>query len=134
MFKAGIFTLGVFPNDDDIDIVVASRQPVQIEAMDARGVEIKLLPELNVEGVDTSTDGSLQATLEADLIVADGGNHLRRHAVHVSVDLEALEMDGSVHSLKDLFNGTGNKRTDAIARYKGDGVIGSFSGMERSAA
>lgn len=140
MFKASIFTLGVFPDDDNIYIVVACRQPLQIEAMDARGVEIKLLPELNVEGADTSTDGSLQPTLEADLIVADGVNHLRRHALHVAVDFVALKMNGSAHSLKDLLDGTGNKRTDAIARYKGDGAIGaSFSGMlghvgERSAA
>lgn len=128
VLEAGVFALGVLPNDDDVDVVVAGGEALKVEAVDKGGVEIEVLAELDVEGVDAAADGGLEAALEADLVLADGVEDLGGDALHVAMDVVLLEVDGGVHGVHDLLDGAGDKGADSVSGNKGDGTGSAVAG------
>ncbi|KAF5951584.1 hypothetical protein HYC85_009528 [Camellia sinensis] len=101
LLEARVLPLGVLPYLNNINILVASRQTRQIEAIDKGSITIELFPELNVERTHTTTDWSLEPPFQGDLVLADRLDHLRRHALHVAMDIVALKEDWGVYCFHD---------------------------------
>jgi hypothetical protein len=145
VLEARILALGVLPDDDDVHIIVPGGQAGEVEAVDEGGIEVELLAELHVEGGDTPSEWGGEAALEADLVAADGVQHLGGDRGHVAVDLVGLEVDGRVHRLHHLPHGTRDEGPDAVAGderdaargavprtgHVGDGASGDGAGEER---
>ena len=128
MLEAGVFALGILPNDDDIDVIVTGGEALEIKAVDEGSVEIEVLAELDVEGVNAAAGGGLEAALEADLVLADGVDDLGGDALHVAVDVVFLEVDGGVHGVHDLLDGAGDEGADSVTRNEGDGTGSAVAG------
>lgn len=128
MLKAGVLAFSILPDDDDINILVARREALEIKAVDEGSVEVKVLAKLDVEGVNTTADGGLQATLKADLVLADGIDDLLRDVLHIPMNVVFLEVYGSVHGLHDLLDGAGHQGSDTVTGNKGDGTRSAVAG------
>ena len=116
MFEAGVLAFGVLPDDDDVHVMVARGQAWEVEAVDEGGVEIELLPELHVEGIDTAAHGGDQAALETHLVLPNRFQHLLRHHLHVPVDIELLKVHRRVHRLHHLLHGARHHGPNPVAR------------------
>jgi len=114
VLEAGVFTLGVLPNHNDIHILVASGKPREIEAIDERGVEVELLPELHVERVHSATDPRPEPALQAHLVLLDRLDHFLRDTAHIAVHVVALEVHRRVHCLHDLLHRVRHQRPHAV--------------------
>ena len=116
MFEAGVLAFGVLPDDNNINIIMARGKAREVETINKRSIEIKLLPKLNIEGTDATTHGGDESTLETDLVLPNRIEDLRRHGLHVAVDLELLKVDGRMHGLHDLLHRARHHRPDPVAR------------------
>lgn len=129
MLEPRILALRILPNHNNINILMPSRQPRQIEAVDEGSIQIELPPELHIQGADASAHRRRQATLQADLVSADGFHDGRRDGGHVAMySVEGLEVDRGVHRLHYLLDGVGDERSDAVSAYQGDSAWGSIAG------
>jgi len=116
VFEAGVLALGVLPDDDDVNVLVARRKAREVEAINERGVEIKLLPQLHIQRAHTAAHRRRQPSLQTHLILLHRFKHLRRHRLHVAVHIVLLEAHRRMHRLHNLFHRAGHQGTDPVAR------------------
>ena len=128
MLESSILSLGILPDHNNIDILVARGEPLEVKAVHQRSVEIELLPQHHVQRAHASADRRLEPALEAHLVLLNRLDQLRRHRLHVAVDVVLLEVDRRVHSLHHLLHGAGDERADAVAGDQRDGARGSVAG------
>lgn len=123
-----VFALGVLSNYDNVHVLVAGGETGEVEAVDQGSVQVELFPQLDVERAHTPADWSLQAAFQADLVLPDRLDHLRRHPLQIAVDVVPLKVHRSVHRLHDLLDSVGDERAYAVAGDQGDGPRGSVAG------
>ncbi|CAL9135231.1 unnamed protein product [Musa textilis] len=60
VLQTGVLPLGILPDHHNIHPLMPGRQPLEVEAMDERRVEIEFLSQLHVEGADPPPTGVLR--------------------------------------------------------------------------
>jgi hypothetical protein len=128
VLEAGVLALGVLSNDDDVDVLVARGEAREVEAVDKRGVEVELLPELHVKRAHAAAHGRDQPALQAHLVLLDRLHHLLGDPLHVPAHLVPLEVHRRVHRLHHLLHRTGHQWSDPISR---DQCHGAWSAVSR---
>lgn len=135
VLQTRVFTLSVLTDDAHVDTLVAGL--VAGDVLDQRdgGVDVELLSHGDVEGlVARSLEGSVQDTLQAQLVAAQRRDGLLEHllcrlrAVVQTRDIDLLPLDGHVVGLEDGLDTLRNFGTDAVTGDEGDGVLAAVLG------
>lgn len=90
VLESRVFTFGLFTNDDGVDVLVTNGDSRQAGDVHNVGVQVKLVTQLHVEGLEfaSATEiGSRQDSLEADFVLADGGDDIFEWGAQRRVDL-----------------------------------------------
>ena len=121
MFKATIFTLGVFSNSHQIDFsLIWSLDSFDWSARSDVGIEVQLFPEGDIEWSKSFTDGGLKRSLESIFIFFDCFDGVIRNKVtsfsdSLGMDGMVFELDGDGEGVEDSLYAMWDLRTDAIA-------------------
>jgi hypothetical protein len=121
VLETRVLSLGVLADDAEVDVLVARFVARDVLEEDDGGVDVELLTERDVEGaVAGSLDGSVEDTLETELVALERGNRLAEELLGVDVaslntgDVDLLPFNGNVVRLEDLLDRFGNLSTDTI--------------------
>lgn len=90
VLEGRVFSLGLFTNDDSVDILMASVDSRQAGNVDNVGVQVELIAQLHVECLELSSAAEIrsrQDSLEADFVLADGSDHILEWRAQRRVDL-----------------------------------------------
>ena len=71
MFLAGVKSLGVFADDDEIDVLIGSEMTRQRAHRPDAGVEFEFLPQADVDRAKALADRSRARPLEGDAVLAE---------------------------------------------------------------
>jgi hypothetical protein len=116
VLEAGVFTLGVLSNYNNIHILMASRKAREIEAIDKRSVKVELFSELNIERADSTTHRSLKPTFETHLVLLDRLDDFLRDPAQVPVHFVPLKEHRRVHRFHHLLHRVCYEWTHSVSR------------------
>jgi hypothetical protein len=140
VLETRVLALGVLTDNAQIDILVTSLVARDVLDEGDRGVDVELLTHSDVEGrVARAVHGSVEDTLETELVPAEGGNALAESllgaggssgigASRETRDLDLLPLNGNIVGLEDGLDGLGNFGTNTVTGDEGDGVLAAELG------
>lgn len=128
VLQARVLAFRVLPDHHNVHILMPRRQPGMVAAMNQRGVQIELLPQMHVEGAHPTSHRGEESALEAHLVPPDRLDNLRRKRGHIPVNLERLKEHRRVHGLHDLLHGAGDEGPNPVAGDQGDDPGRSVAG------
>jgi len=111
VLEARVLSLGVLTDDAEVDVLVAGLVAGNVLDQNNRGVDVEFLTEGDVERlVAGALDGSVEDTLETELVALERGDGLSEQLLGVLVasldtgDIDLLPLDGDVIGLEDLLD------------------------------
>ena len=121
VFHAAVQTLGVFANDDQIDVVEAGVDARQAAHRSNSGVKRELFAHLHVDGRKAFANGSGAGTFQRHFVVADRiDSFFRQHLFTVLERAEpgfaALPVKACAGGVQDPHDGVSNFRADPVSR------------------
>lgn len=136
VLEARVLTLGVLTDDCEIDTLVAGLVAGDVLDEGDGGVDVELLAHGDVEGlVAGALNGSVQDTLEAELVAAEGGDGLAEEVLGLlggggveTRDLDLLPLNGDIVGLEDGLDALGDLGTDTVTRDQRDRVLAAKLG------
>lgn len=145
MLETGVFTLGVFTNDDKVDVLVSRGHAGEGLADDDGSVDVEGLSHGDVPRVvasdfhrgvqDTWRRGQLavsqssltpQRTLQPNLVPLQAVHSLPEQGFptrRLTADIVLFPLDGHVDRLEDLLDTVGDLRTDTVTGDEGTGEL-----------
>lgn len=120
VLETRVLTLGVLSDDAQVDVLVAGLVAGDVLDQADAGVDIELLTHGNVETlVAGSADGSVQDTLETELVALERSDRLAESILGSAGtletrDLDLLPLNGDVVGLEDGLDGLSNLGTDTV--------------------
>lgn len=121
VLEARVLTLSVLTDDAQVDVLVAGLVAGDVLDQGDRGVDVQLLTESDVEGlVARSLDGSVQDTLQTELVALERSQRLAEQLLRVLVasihtaNIDLLPLDGDVVGLEDGLDRLGDLSTDTV--------------------
>lgn len=137
VLEARVLALSVLTDDAQIDVLVAGLVAGDVLDQADGGVDIQLLSHGDVEAlVARSADGSVQDTLQAELVALERGDALAESLIGAASaletrDLNLLPLDGDVVGLEDGLDRLGDFGTDTVSGNQGHGVLATeLGGLE----
>lgn len=137
VLETAVFALGVLTDNAEVDILVAGLEAGDVLDQGDRGVDVELLTESDVEGgVTRPADGSVEDTLQAELVASERGDGLSecvlgaaggRRIVQAGY-LDLLPRDWHIVGLEDGLDGLGNFGTYTVTGNESDGVLAAVLG------
>lgn len=130
MFQAGVFTLGIFTDDSNVDVLQAGGNTRDVLAERKGSIHIEVFAHSDVEGlVAKFGDRSEQGTLDTDLVAAERGKRFLEELVVLGSqtrNIVLFELDGSVGSLEHVLQRSSNLGTNTVTRDKSDSVLAAI--------
>jgi hypothetical protein len=121
VLETRVLALGVLTDDTEVDVLVTCLVAGDVLEQDDGGVDVEFLAESDVEGaVARSLDGSVEDTLETELVALERGNGFAEELLGVDVasldtgDVDLLPLNGNVVCLEDLLDRLGDLSTDTV--------------------
>lgn len=122
VLNAGVFTLGVLTNEDDIDIVVRGLVACDRLAGTEVGEEVEGTAEGEVEGDVSLSDGGSEGSLQCDVVAGDavdcGVGDDRLAVLELRGDIAELPLDGCVGGGEDVLDRLCDFRADTVTFYE----------------
>lgn len=121
VLETRVLALGVLTDDAEVDVLVARLVAGNVLQQDDGGVDVEFLTESDVErAVAGSLDGSVQDTLETELVALERRNRLAEEFLGVDVtrvdtgDVDLLPLNGNIVRLENLLDRLGYLSTDTV--------------------
>lgn len=121
VLEARVLALGVLTDDAKVDVLVAGLVAGDVLDQDNGGVDVELLTKGDVERlVAGALDGSVQDTLQTELVTLEGGDGLAEELLGVLAavlhagDIDLLPLNGDIVGLEDGLDRLGNLGTDTV--------------------
>lgn len=90
MLQRRVLALGLFTNDDGVDVLMTNGDSRQAGNVYNVGVQVELITQFHVQSLELASAaeiGSRQDSLEADFVLADGSDHILEWGAQRWVDL-----------------------------------------------
>ena len=128
VLQAAVEAFGVFADDDQVDVFVARRHAGHRSGRPVVGVELQLLPQLDVDAAEAGAAGRGGGAFERGVGAADRGERLggqRRCRAASSADCPARcasHLMSSAGRVDDALRRGGHFRADAVAGDENDAI------------